>query len=155
MAEPVIRWIIKRNCSASPRQLAAVFASIVALSFAIGVGFAAYGLWLVLPFVGVELVVLAAAFFCFGRHAGDYEVLELQAGRLRLEQVRGSRRSDWQVATPRARVEVDAGADRASSARLFLVAADRRVEFGAALVDERRRQLAHELNRALRSADAG
>ena len=155
MAEPVIRWIIKRNCSASPRQLAAVFASIVALSFAIGVGFAVYGLWLVLPFVGLELIVLAAAFLCFGRHAGDYEVLALQAGQLRLEQVCGSRRSNWQIAAPRVRVETDAGADGASSARLFLVAADRRVEFGAALLDERRRRLAHELNRALRSAVAG
>jgi uncharacterized membrane protein len=154
MPEPEIRWTIKRNCSASPRQLAAVFASIVALSFAIGIGFAAYGLWMVLPFAGLELAVLAAAFICFGRHAGDFEVIELQSGQLRVEQFRGSHRSIWQVAAPRARIETVAAADGKSLAHLYVVAPSRRVEVGAALLDERRRELAHELDRALRSAAA-
>jgi uncharacterized membrane protein len=38
------RWTIKRNCSATPRQLAWVFASLVAVSFVFGAGFAAFGL---------------------------------------------------------------------------------------------------------------
>lgn len=154
MADPMIRWIIKRNCSASPAQLAAVFASIVLLSLAIGIGFAVYGLWLVLPFVGLELVVLAAAFVCFGRHAGDYEVLELRAGRLRVEQLRGARRSAWQFAAPFARVETADEAVAGGRDRLFVAAAGERVEVGAKAVGARRRQLADELKRALRSAAA-
>jgi len=63
-------WLVKRNCSASPRQLALVFGSLVAVSFAFGAGFAAQGLWMVLPFVGLELVAVAAAFICYGRSAG-------------------------------------------------------------------------------------
>ena len=66
-------WLIKRNCSAGPRQLAMVFGSLVAVSFAFGLGFAAFGLWMVLPFVGLELIAVGAAFFCYGRHAADFE----------------------------------------------------------------------------------
>ncbi len=47
MSEPAIRWTVKRNCSASPRPAAAVFASLVVLSLAIGVGFAMSGQWVV------------------------------------------------------------------------------------------------------------
>lgn len=148
MSDSVVRWIIKRNCSASPGQLAAVFASIVALSFAIGVAFAAYGLWLVLPFVGLELLALAIAFVCFGRHAGDYEVVELRDGQLRVEQLRAMRRSTWEFALPAARLETDGERD----ARLYVVAGDRRIEIGADLQEERRRRLAQDLTRALRVA---
>jgi uncharacterized membrane protein len=34
-------WLIKRNCSASPTQLAAVFGSLVAVSLVFGAAFAA------------------------------------------------------------------------------------------------------------------
>jgi len=150
MPEHATRWIVKRNCSASPRQLAAVFASVVALSFVIGVGFAAFGLWMVLPFVGIELIAVAAAFACYGRHAGDCETIELDGGQLRIEQVQGAQRSTWQLATPRVRIENDDSV-RARS-RLLVVAAGLRIEIGAHLLDARRRRLAHDLKRALQSA---
>ena len=66
MAEPSI-WLIKRNCSASPRQLAGVLVSVVVISFAFGVAFATQGLWMVLPFVGLEVLAVAAAFIFYGR----------------------------------------------------------------------------------------
>ncbi len=151
MPENATRWIVKRNCSASPRQLAFVFASVVALSLAIGAGFAAVGLWMVLPFVGFELIAIAGAFFCYGRHAADFESLEISDGQLRIEQVQGTRTSIWQL--PVQQVRIDTGADTAGRerARLFLVAADKRIEIGMHLLEERRRQLAKELDRALRS----
>lgn len=150
MPEHATRWIVKRNCSASPRQLAAVFASVVALSFLIGAGFAAYGLWMVLPFVGIELIAVATAFVCYGRHAGDFEAIELSGGKLRIEQVRGGQHSTLQLALPRVRVESDDSA--LTRSRLLLVAADLRIEIGAHLLEARRRRLALELKRALQSA---
>ena len=68
--------MIKRSCSASPVQLAWLFASIVAVSFACGAVFAAQGPWLALPLVGAE-VLAAAAFFCCGRRAADCERIEI------------------------------------------------------------------------------
>lgn len=73
-------WLIKRNCSAGPAQLAVVFGSLVAVSFAFGVGFAIFGLWMVLPFVGIELIAVGAAFLCYGWHAADFERIEIAPG---------------------------------------------------------------------------
>jgi len=149
MPGKTIRWTFKRNCSASPRQLASVFASVLALSFVIGFGFAVYGLWMVLPFVGLELIAVAAAFICYGRHAADYETIELDGQQLRIEQVQGARRLNWQFAAPRVRIESESGT--LTRFRLLVSAADLRIEIGTHLLDQRRRQLAQELSRALRS----
>jgi len=80
-----VEFVSRRNCSLSPRALMAVFGSVVAVSFAFGVMFAALGAWLVLPFAGVELLALAAAFVVYGRHATDGERLRLTGETLSAE----------------------------------------------------------------------
>jgi len=64
------RLILKRNCSMSPAGLAKAFAALAALALAIGAGFAVVGAWLVLPFAGLEALMLGAAFFVYARRAG-------------------------------------------------------------------------------------
>lgn len=54
----------------SPAGLATAFAVLAALTLAIGAGFAFIGAWLVLPFAGLEVLILAAAFFAYARRAG-------------------------------------------------------------------------------------
>ncbi len=106
MAEPTT-WLIKRNCSASPRQLAGVFVSLVAVSFAFGAAFAAQGLWMVLPFVGLEIVAVAAAFLCYGRHAADFERIDLNGSVLTVEQREGGRSTEFRFDAPWVRVELE------------------------------------------------
>jgi uncharacterized membrane protein len=64
------RLILKRSCSMSPAGLATAFAVLAVLTLAIGVGFAVVGAWLVLPFAGLEALMLAVAFFLYARRAG-------------------------------------------------------------------------------------
>jgi uncharacterized membrane protein len=141
-------WTIKRNCSASPAQLGGVFASIVAVSFGFGVVFAAHGLWLVLPFVGVELLAVAAAFFCYGRRAADYERIEIRGGEVAVEQVEGNRRSVRRLSSQWARVEVQRRGCT-GMVSVSLAAGAERIEVGRHLLDERRLRLAEELRMAL------
>lgn len=54
----------------SPAGLAMAFALLAALTLAIGIGFAVAGAWLVLPFAGLEVLLLGAAFFACARRAG-------------------------------------------------------------------------------------
>jgi len=75
----------RRNCSMAPRTLVALLAATALVHLGIGAAFAMVGLWMVLPFAGIELAVVAAAFYLNGRHATDYERIELDDGRLRLE----------------------------------------------------------------------
>jgi len=76
---------VKRNCSISPRALGGLLAFIAGVSFAIGVAFALYGAWPILPFVGLEVAALAAAFYVNGRHATDYERIAFADGALVVE----------------------------------------------------------------------
>lgn len=155
MAAQPICWNVKRNCSASPAQLAAVFASIVGLSFVFGVAFAAQGLWLVLPFVGLELLAVAAAFVCYGRRAADFERVLLSASTLSVERAEGPNTTRWQCPVEWARVELEeAGAGWMRRVRVSIVARGERVEVGRHLPAERRALLARELRAALRGAIA-
>src|SRR6185436_6072061 len=82
---PGFSVLLKRNCSIAPAALARVFAFLVAVTLGIGIGFAAAGTWLVLPFAGIEVTLLAAAFLTNGRHAADYECIERIGERLTVE----------------------------------------------------------------------
>jgi uncharacterized membrane protein len=146
-------WLIKRNCSASPGQLAVVFASLVAVSFVFGVAFATQGLWMVLPFVGLELVAVAAAFLCYGRHAADFERIELRDGRLVVTRHEGAQNSEVVFELPWVRLEVSQrGADFGARVTVELVSARQRVEVGRYLVDRRRAALGSEIRAALAAA---
>ncbi|MCX7962151.1 MAG: DUF2244 domain-containing protein [Burkholderiales bacterium] len=147
MNDLAVGWTIKRNCSASPRQLALVYASIVAVSFAFGAAFAARGLWLVLPFVGLEVLAVAAAFLVYGRHAADYERIELRDGVVTVRRVEGTRSSEWGARSAWTRVESEAG-------RLYLAAHGTRIEVGRYLTHGRRAALAQELRQTLRTTAA-
>ena len=59
------------NCSISPAGLLGVFAALAIVSLAIGIGFAIAGAWLILPFVGLEIVALGIAFVACVRRFGD------------------------------------------------------------------------------------
>jgi uncharacterized membrane protein len=67
---------ISSHCSISPKGLAAAFALLAAAAIGIGIGFAAMGAWLVLPFAGLEAIALAIAFFAVARRVPDQERIE-------------------------------------------------------------------------------
>jgi uncharacterized membrane protein len=149
-------WLIKRNCSAGPRQLAVVFGSLVAVSFAFGLGFAAFGLWMVLPFVGLELIAVAAAFFCYGRHAADFERIEIQPRVLSVEHVEGVHTHRWEVDPRVSHVQVETrGRKWGQRVRVFLLAPATQLELGRYLLDHRRLVLGREVSGALMRARGG
>jgi uncharacterized membrane protein len=124
----------------SPAGLAKVFAALSLLVLAIGAGFAAAGAWLVLPFAGLEVLLLGAAFVLYARHAADYERIELEAGRIKVEVADGSRITRYEMQG--ARVAMHDG-------RLVLRGAKEQLEIGRYLGAEARAELAAELERKL------
>ncbi len=143
-------WLIKRNCSASPQQLALVFLSLLALSFGFGAAFAVHGLWMILPFVGLELVALAVAFVCYGRHAADYERIVLTEERVCVERVEADRREQIAFDRPWTRIEVSEQGQGGDRVRVELVSSGRSLEIGQHLTSDGRRRMAQELKTALR-----
>ena len=99
---------LKRNCSISPAGLACVFAALAVAALAIATGFALLGAWLILPFAGLEVLLLGGAFVLQARHATDYERLVLDGGRLCVEVSNGERVARHEFDACTLRVEADA-----------------------------------------------
>ncbi|MCM5678760.1 DUF2244 domain-containing protein [Schlegelella sp. S2-27] len=143
-----MEWVLKRNCSISPRQLMAVYASLCVVSFGIASYFWAHGARVVMFFAWVELLGVAAAMLLYARHAGDRERVALQSGRLVVERCDGSRTERVEFDPRRVRVECPDHAE----ALIVLSARGTSVEIGQHVRPGLRARLAEELRTALRDA---
>jgi uncharacterized membrane protein len=135
--------ILKRNCSISPAGLAGAFGALAAVALAVGGGFALAGAWLVLPFAGLEIAALAAAYLAYARRAADYERIELAAGRLTVEVAEAETMRRHEMEARRARVHVQGDS-------VVLRGAGKELQLGRHLDAERRAELAAGLQKRLR-----
>jgi uncharacterized membrane protein len=134
--------ILKRNCSIAPAGLACVFAALAVAVLGIGIGFAIAGAWLILPFAGLEVLLLGGAFVVQARHATDYERLELSGGKLRVEVAEAERVARYQLDARKARIDVQ-------GPHVVLRGADEELRIGRHLDDEARIAFAAELKNRL------
>lgn len=84
-------WVLKRNCSMAPRELALAYGVLCLLSVSVAVAFAVRGLWFVPLFSLLEMSAVTLALLHYARHATDYEHIALLEGCLLIEQVRAGR----------------------------------------------------------------
>lgn len=138
-------WLLRRNCSLTPRQTVAAWAVLMAMSLAIGLVCTVQGAPYVLVFSALEMTAVTAAFLIYSRHATDYDRIVLEQGDLTVEQVRGGRGREYRL--PATWLRVTAPARRRDPIRL--VAGDVAVDVGLYLLEGERRKLAQELRQAL------
>ena len=132
-------WMMRKNCSATPRQVLGFYASVSSLSLAFAVVFAVRGLWVVLPFSVLESLVLGAALLYYARHAMDRECVRLHRGRLLVEVVASDRVTQHRFEAACTHLEWD------ERDALWLCAPGRRLRIGGYLTVTRRRAFAREL----------
>jgi uncharacterized membrane protein len=141
-SEPVVKdWLMKRNCSVSPRQFVWFYVSLALFSLVIAFLLVLAGAWLVLPFTGIELLALAVAFVIYARHAVDYERIRLYADRLVIEQVSAEQLTQFEF-NPRW-VRIEPGATPRDHIRL--VSRGQTIMIGQHLAQYKRAQFANEL----------
>lgn len=139
-------WILKQNCSISPRQLAKAYAGLCAASLMVATYFTLHGAWLVLVFAVLELAAVAAAFLYFGRHATDREHIALSDGNLIVELVRADQTRQFRMDPRRTRVDLPG----LQHGLIGLEANGARVEVGRFLTNRKRHEFARELIAELR-----
>lgn len=144
--ERSVQWLLKRNCSGTPRQMMVLFASLAVVSLGIGSFCWIQGATLVMPFAWLELVAVGAALLLYAHHAGDRESISLQPGRLMVECVFGQRVERVEFTPAWVRVEPKHG----DGSLLELSGEGRRIVVGRYVRPEVRRQLADELRWAIR-----
>lgn len=141
-------WVLRRNCSIAPRQLAAAYALISLTSLLVAVVVAVRGAWYVLGFAVLEQAVLAWAFLVYARHARDREQIMLTGHRLRIELIRAERCRRYCLDARRTWIDLSA----LHRGVIGLEEAGARVEVGRYLMHSKRREFARELQSALESS---
>jgi uncharacterized membrane protein len=146
-SEPLIKdWMMKRNCSVSPRQFVGFYVSLALVSMVIATSLFLNGAWLVLPFTGIELTVVGVAFVIYARHAVDFERIRLYQNRLLIEQMNAAELTQFEF-NPRW-VRVETGATPREP--LTIVSRGQSVRIGQHLAQHRRKQFAAELQASIR-----
>ena len=138
------------HCSLTPVQARAFFLSLCVGCFGFAGYFALHGFWPVLPFAGLEMLVLGLAlkFSLDRRH--QLQTILISENEVRI-QCRQRRRPDTQVVFPRywARVKLLRSYAPSHPSRLFIESSGRACEVGQFLTEEERRGVARQLGRLI------
>lgn len=153
----VRRVVIRPNRSLSWRQSMIFLGAIAVPLLLISAVLAWRGFWLVLPFAGLELLVLYWCIYAVSRATRRCEVVSIDDRLVVIEKGRergrhdGSGGPDQRVEFARGwvRVHLSGAAGSWYPRRLWIGASGRRVELGEFLVDDEKADLAAELNRLL------
>ena len=139
------RFVLSPNCSISWRELVLFYFLTCLIALAVGLFFTLQGLWLVLPFSGLEMLALGGGLYLTSRKVYRSEVITLDPKHTRIE--KGVQRIDqsWEFKTPWIRI-IDELPDRRSPRRTLAISMyGESVEVGSFLVNSEKEALAFQL----------
>ena len=140
--------ITKPNASASTESVLKLLLSLVLFSGLIAIAFFHIGAWMVLPFAGLELVLVVLAFVMVLRHKGDYEKITFVENHIEIEQSVLGKIKHARFQCYWTRITLREGENGKTS--LWIGSHNQEVEFGRDTMDnEQREQVASHLKRML------
>jgi uncharacterized membrane protein len=141
--------LLAPNCSLQPRAAVLFFATICLVSFSIAAIFALHGLWPIMPFAGLEMLVLGWALRLNLRRRHCLETITVSEDCVEVEARDGLQTR--RVVFPRhwARVKLRAAGSRLHPSRLTIESHGRVLEVGAFLTEQERQALAGRLMRSV------
>lgn len=129
--------IAKPNNSLRPEGFVWLFASIVLIAAIIAVGMSLVGAWLALPFVGLEVLAFAGAFYHVYIHYNDYESISLEHDSVVVE--KHVCKSIEKVTFQRYWVKVTLRELADGTCGIFIGSHGKEVEFGKRFMDDAQR----------------
>jgi uncharacterized membrane protein len=142
-------FVVSPNYSMTWRENKIFVASLAVVSFSIAGGFALQGLWLILPFAGLEMMMLSGILYWSSLQATRCEVISIDADNIKVEVGRKKMRHLHSFQRAWTRVELYPPARPHWQSRLVLRSKGKELEIGACLNDEERKSLAASINKAL------
>ena len=85
-----VQWALKKNCSLTPRQLAACLACVSLPGFLAGLAFFVLGAPMILLMLVLQGLTMAWCFVAYGRHAADREWLSMSREAIEVHIVHGA-----------------------------------------------------------------
>jgi uncharacterized membrane protein len=141
--------VARPNASLTPKQTLRLLMAIALFMLIVSAGFAHMGAWLVMPFAGLELLALAAAFFYVNLHAADFESISIEDERVVVE--KGNYREVQSAVFQRYWTQVNLRESVGGRTALYIGSHGKEVEFGRHLInDEQRLVIMRELKQQLK-----
>jgi len=137
------------NCSLRPRGALLFFASLCFVSFSIAGTLALRGLWPVLPFAGLEMIVLGWALYVSMQRRHHCQIIVVTEDRVEIETRRSSEREQVQFPRHWAQVKLRRADAALHPSRLTIESHGRSYEVGSFLTEEERRALCGRLMRSI------
>jgi len=143
------RFLIRPNCSLNGRQACAVYLLQVGVGLGIAGGFAAFDLWPILPFAGLELLALGACLYLCMSDARRQEVIQVQEVLVIITKSRHGLTRSWLFQRGWAQVKLLRPRVGWYSSRLVIRSHGNSVTLGAFLNEEQRVRLAADIGHAI------
>ncbi|MES2318953.1 MAG: DUF2244 domain-containing protein [Pseudomonadota bacterium] len=140
-------WLLKRNCSLSPRQAARIYGLLCGVLLAVGVAFTIRGAWLVLPFAMINIGGVIVALLYYARHASDHEHIALSEDCLLVERIDAGQLQQVRLDPYWTRIAVP----NRKRPLIELESRGIKVAIGRYISEEAREDVAQELRNALRT----
>jgi len=140
---------IAPNCSLTVPAAMLFFGSLCVVSFGIAGVMATVGYWPVLPFAGLEMVVLGWALALSLKRRGQHQTITVSDDAVRVESHSGARCEQVVFSRHWAQVKLRRPASRLHPSRLVIESHGRQCEVGDFLTEEERRGLARRLTRLI------
>ena len=145
------RIVIRPNCNFSGRGAALIFCVMTLPVLAVAAFWALKGYWLILPFAGLELLLLGAALAITVRRGRYREVIRFDRRHVRVRRGYAERQEHVEFARPWTRAWIEPSAKPAMPGRLFLGASGSRCELAACLTEEEKHSLCRRLRELTRA----
>lgn len=140
--------VARPNASASTESVMKLLLALLMCAGVIAVAFVHAGAWMVLPFAGLELLLVVLAFVVVMRHSGDYEKITIAADHVEIEQCVLGQVKHVQFQRYWTRVTLREGENGKTS--LWIGSHNKEVEFGRdTMSNMQREELVSHLKRAL------
>ena len=146
---PHFSVVIRPHRSMSPRALAVVIILFTVLSLTIALSFLSLGLWLVLPFAGLEVLVVGVVIGLSIRSGEDYEAIAIDDDQVIITLSRNRRTKEHRFQRYWTQVRLTPGGSRLQPSRLWIGSHGQYIELGRDMTEDGREQLTVRLKRAL------
>ncbi|MDJ0882054.1 MAG: DUF2244 domain-containing protein [Gammaproteobacteria bacterium] len=151
--EEVLRIILTPNRSISWPLLVKFYLFTCGVSFSIAMLFAFLGYWMVIPFSGLEMMVLGGGLYVTCRKVYRQEVISVDNDHIKLEKGCISVDESWQFDRHWARISIEEIKNFRKTSSLKIGSHGNFVEVGSFLNESEKETLAFELNQSIISSD--
>jgi len=139
------RFVLSPNCSISWRELVVFYVLTCVIALALGLFFTLQGLWLVLPFSGLEMLALGFCLYLTSRKVYRREVITLDQHHTRIEKGLQQVDQSWEFETPWTRLIDEPTGKQNRGRKLAIGSHGNYVEVGEFLDNSEKDRLAFQL----------